>query len=377
MLTRNVAAAMLMIVAVAGCNSEKQNGQYEIVTLQEETLPPVQPLQLEKININEDYIMGNPQKWIYQDSILIVLKYSNSYPLKKLLTLVNLNTGNIISDYFSSGRGPGELLGAIGKLSNNRLDILSNQTGRLVSVNIDSAIMYGNAYKPIMIIPEQYSFSEWCALDDTLFLTVNDYYFDGNNEYCKANAQLPEFYWYDKYGKSVPEYYESDYREVKYQVQNISRLTISINKKKNRVVCCNYFRPYIKVYDLDLNPIRRIIGPEPDDGKYSPMDDFGIIFFDENKGKNYYYSSVVSDNDNIFVYNFRAHNFKEPGEEQRLEKKNENAEIFRLDWDGNVIGRYSAKGKIIWQFNYCKNSNTLYLQIIDEDGEGYMYKAKL
>ena len=40
-----------LAISLAACNSGKSNLGYEIVTLQEEKLPPVQQLQLEKIDL--------------------------------------------------------------------------------------------------------------------------------------------------------------------------------------------------------------------------------------------------------------------------------------------------------------------------------------
>ena len=55
-----------------------------------------------------------------------------------------------------------------------------------------------------------------------------------------------------------------------------------------------------------------------------------------------------------------------------------NAELFRFDWDGNLIARYSLGGKHLYGgITYSKSSNTLYFCILDDDGECYMYKAKL
>ena len=58
------------------------------------------------------------------------------------------------------------------------------------------------------------------------------------------------------------------------------------------------------------------------------------------------------------------------------ETENNTREIFRLDWNGNVIGRYSVKGKQLMHVNYCEDSNILYLWV-SENGGGTMYKAKL
>ena len=152
MQTSKMATALLLLAAMVGCNSEKQNGPFEIVTLQEETLPPVQPLKLEKIDINEDYTMGDPQCWIYHDSVLVVLKWDDPYPLKKMLTLVNLNTGNIIAEYFTNGRGPGELLGALGRLSNNRLDICGCQFSGLMATAVHRAFILLSQSPSIMVV---------------------------------------------------------------------------------------------------------------------------------------------------------------------------------------------------------------------------------
>ena len=57
-----------MLTVVAACNSGKTTGEYEIVTLQEDKLPPVQTLQLEKIDLPENYTMGRNSLYIYQDT---------------------------------------------------------------------------------------------------------------------------------------------------------------------------------------------------------------------------------------------------------------------------------------------------------------------
>jgi len=369
-------AIISLLLSIISCsNVDNSNGQFEIVALEEDALPIIQPLQLEKIDLLEDYTMGDGDCIIYQDTILIVLKDGDPYPLTHILTLVNMNSGQKIGEYFTRGMGPDELLSELQRFSHNHVDINCYTTGKLVSFNIDSAIVYGNDYKPNIIQPTNYSFGEWSSMDDTLFLTSNSFYFDGDIKECKENAKLPEFYWYSKSGKFTPEYKESDYRKIKYMTSDVSGSTISINKKKNRVVCCYLHQPIIKVFDSNLKLIKIIKGPEPDDGKYIPIKDMNFIYFDENVGNNYYYSLATCDDDNIFVINNRIHKYKD-GPYHFSEKKCQNTEIFRLDWNGNVIGRYSAKGKEIFYGNYSKNSNSLYLWT-NEDGEGCMYKAKL
>lgn len=385
MRTKHLATAMLMLAAVVGCNSEKQNGQYEIVTLQEEKLPPVQTLQLEKIDLPEDYTMGRNSLYIYQDTILIVNKFQNPFPMKKMVTLVNLNNGEIIADYFTNGRGPRELLYSYTSFSFNHLDIMC-PSGKFVSINLDSAIMHGNDYKPNIIRTERNNFSSgWCSLDDTLILANNDYYYDGVIEGCESYTKLPEFYWFSKSGRCIPEYSETDYIGVKYRMDDISREYFSINKKKNRVICFNSYRPYVKVFDLDLNLIKRINGPEPDDGRYEIQPDFGHLWWDKSYGRNFYYRSPGGDDESIFVLNERTHKYTEDRSDFFSNKMTEtcdaNAEVFRFDWDGNLIARYKLGGNkhLYGGITYSKRTNTLYFCILDLDGDGecHMYKAKL
>ena len=384
MRTKHLATAMLMLAAAVGCNSEKQNGQYEIVNLQEENLPPVQTLQLEKIDLSEEYTMGRNSLYIYQDTILIVNKFQNPFPMKKMVTLVNLNNGEIIADYFTNGRGPRELLYSYTSLSFNHLDIRC-PSGKLVPINLDSAIMYGNDYKPNIIRAERYFLTAGCSMDDTLFLANNDYYYDGVIEGCESYAKLPEFYWFSKSGRCVPEYNETDYIGVKCKMSDISREYFSINKKKNRVLCFNAYRPYVKVFNLDLNLIKRINGPEPDDGKYDVIHGMSRVWWNESYGRNFYYRSPGGDDESIFVLNERTHKYKEEESDIFSNKMTEtcdaNAEVFRFDWDGNLIARYKLGGNkhLYGGITYSKRTNTLYFCILDLDGDGecHMYKAKL
>ena len=76
--------------------------------------------------------------------------------------------------------------------------------------------------------------------------------------------------------------------------------------------------------------------------------------------------------DVIAALNRKPHEIEEKTEEQILAE-----EQLAAQGDGNLIARYNAKGRHIWGFTYSKNSNTLYLQAKGEDGEFFMYKAKL
>lgn len=366
---RNVIIVSVLLLPLISCSKiEKTNGQVEVVQLTEESLPPVQPLKLEKMDISEDYSMG-ASCFVYQDSVLLVLKDGDPYPLKYMLTLVNMNTGEKIGEYFTRGKGPGELLSALGRLTHNYLDICCYTTRKLVAFNIDSAIMLGNGYCPKIVDAQGILINEWASVNDTSFLLSNSFYAD--SKISKPNSLLPEFYTVNIGGSTSPKYDLKDYKDIRYLTSDVYTQTISINKEKKRMICCYMCQPCIKIFDKDLNVIKKIEGPEPDDVKYAPKD--GYMFFMDGDGVTHYYTAAFCDNENIFVTNRRNRKCTEM--QNYAEIENEKREIFRLDWEGNVIARYNAKGKNVVRVSYSKNSNTLYLWVYDEDRA--MYKAKL
>lgn len=360
---------VLLLVIFVSCNIlENPKVVCETLTLTEETMPPVQPLKLEKMDIPEDYLMGCASCVIYQDSILLALKDVDPYPLTHMLNVINLNNGDIIGEYFTRGKGPGEVLSMLGRLSNNYLDIYDYTTRKLIPFNIDSAITYGNSYRPNIINVNDVRFNEWASINDTSFLVSNSFYAESN--ICKENSLLPEFYEINMDGSTRPKIDMADYKKIKYMTSHVYTQTISINKGKMRIACCYEFQPCIKIFDKNLNVIKKIDGPEPDDTQYEPRD--GYMYFPRDAGKSSYYGAATCDDENIFVTNCRTYKCMN---DDYSDKKNENREIFHLDWEGNVIARYSAKGKNVVRVSYSKSSNTLYLWVYEDDRT--MYKAKL
>jgi len=365
------AVAVSCLIAISCSTSEKNTGSTKTLVLSEKKLPAVETLKLEKLNISEDFLIGS-SCFVYRDSILLVLKDGDPYPLTHMLTIFNLNTSNKIGEYFTRGQGPNEMLSAIGYLGGNHLDIRCYATNKLTPFNIDSAIICGNNYKPNIICPSEMILLDCRTLNDTTLLATNMFYFDGSDDF-KANANIPEFFTINRLGQFTPEY--KNYENLKCLPANVTGCEIAINRNKQRIVCCYHYRPYVKIFDLNMDLIRKVVGPESDDGKYRLEDDNYMLFFDG--GVNHYYFQAFNDDNNIFVINNRTHNWvKEFEGEKYTNRENQTTEIFRFDWDGNIVGRYSAKGYEIINVTYSQTSNTMYLWLSD-NGEHTLYKAKL
>lgn len=341
----------------------------------EENLPPVIPLKLEKIDLPEDYTMG-ASCYVYQDSVLLVVKEGDPKPLTHMLTIINMNTGAKIGEYFTRGNGPQEVMYLISRYSSNCLDLTCIMTHKFISFNIDSALLLGDKYLPYIIQAKWDGIHDYRKFDDTSFLVSSMLYFDGSEEY-NSDPSVPEFYKLSYTGNLYPTPEITDFDKVKYFPANVTGGDLLVNKEKQRVVCCYHYRPRIKIFDWNMNLIKQINGPEPDNGEYEVVY-HNMLFFNERVGYNHYYFGSNCDDKYIFSVNNRTHNlrFDKPGDSFSVTEK-QTSEIFQLDWDCNVIARYSAKGYNIYHFNYSSASNTLYLWLIDENDERALYKAKL
>lgn len=369
---RKLFTILISLLSVS-CNISKTNIDNQSIVLSDKDMPQVVPLKLEKINLNEDFLIRS-SCYMYHDSILIVLKEGEPYPLTHMVTLINMNRGNKIGEYFTYGQGPNEFMSSLGYLGGNCLDIRCYVTNKFISFNIDSALIKGKNYNATIVNPEETIFLDCRTINDTTLLATNMFFFDKCADF-NANAEIPEFFTINSNGRILPNTQSINFEKLKCLPANVTGCEISVNTNKQRIVCCYHYQPYIKVFDLNMNQIRQINGPEPDDGKYKLEDDNYMLFFDG--GVNHYYLQAFNDDENIFVLNNRTHNWtRDYVGEMYSRKENLTTEIFRLDWEGNVIGRYSAKGYNLLYVTYSNTSNTLYIWLND-NGEKALYKAKL
>lgn len=193
-------ALILLSIVIISCTNNKTN--YNNVLLTEKTLPEVKELELEKIDLPEDYSIGSIC-YVYKDTILLVLKRDNPYPLTHMLTLFNMKTWNKIGEYFTRGQGPHDFLSLTGFIGGNRLDLCCHNSAKIVSFNIDSALTYGYEYTPHIITHKDEGLLDFRYFGNGSFLISNMFYFDGCQKY-KTDASVPEFYIINSKGENSP-----------------------------------------------------------------------------------------------------------------------------------------------------------------------------
>ena len=114
------------------------------------------------------------------------------------------------------------------------------------------------------------------------------------------------------------------------------------------------------------------MGPEQSDQQYTLID-VGISEVYNGDIRNHFALGSTADGETALFSNAREVHC---GPSRVLMCKN-TAEIFRMDFEGNITARYHCKGNPIISMSFCEGSNTLYITGWDEVQENTLYRAKL
>lgn len=363
---------------LASCgHNAKQSGN--IVTyLTDDNLPPLQQIEFEKVDLPEDVSIAE-ENLVYHDSILISQQDTRKFPHNIWFT--NLNSGETIGKYLRSGRGPGEVLRCYPRLLQNRLICFDPGKNQLIVFDIDSVVAKGEAYKPRIMVVDA-DVNEFDILSDTSLVFQNCHHLAGCGN--PANENIPELLVVGKDGKTgfkLP--------EGAYSVSNSSHKRVVTNIKKDRVVMVYGYKPQFTFLDTKFDTIKIIYGPDKlEKVKYRMIYN---VLLPEAGQKRSYTTSVVTTENYLLVSVERGEENPYPvpsgiDHEQYVSALNQynanpenHPEIFKFDWDGNLIARYKQSPgsyRVLALTGYSEDSNTLYALLV-ENGEWILHKAKL
>ncbi len=359
---RNYAILTCLILLFASCNQKNEVNINKVSFLTEDNIPALQQLDFEKIELPEEECM-NSSFFVYNDSILIILPRN---PDTYVMSIMSMHTKKIIGRYLHIGNGPGES----GKycsadLRQNRIIVQDGQKKILMSFNLDSAIMLGNNYRPLMtqLMCDTHSFDIF--LDNT-FLLSNIWYLDdcGN----KINEDEPELLI-----AKINDVFDYKAPEKAEQVMLCNYTTIASNIERNKVFITYEYKPQFTLLNTNLDTIKIIIGPDPLKKQEYKKNVTGI----SPQYITQYGGHVVTTNDFVFVRMRRL--IDVPSDKYREESKKNRPEIFMFDWDGNLLARYNKlKGNKIFSIaGYSETNNILYINSKDENDEISLYKVQL
>lgn len=348
-----VALGLLLFYSCS--NSEKSD---KIVYLTEEDLPPVQPIEFEKIDLPEDECMDS-YYYVYHDSVLVTMHRT---PDPYWLTIMNLNSKEVLSNYIIKGNGPEKMIFCYNSLRDNRLIVSDPRQVRMKIFNLDSIMQLNKTYNPQMYYQDNSEYKDVDVLTDTSFIFYNRWYFDNCSK--EANMDIPELIVTGKDAKFT--YNPPAEATIDGYISNTYIFT---NLDRQRTFIAYACKPQFTILNSSLDTIKIVCGPEPveivDNGKLERY--FSGEFVNEYIGLSF------STKNYIFAINSRIHNVSR---KDLKEARKNNPELFKFDWDGNVVARYKI-GECYNLSGFSETTNTLYVTKFDEDGELCLYKAQL
>lgn len=334
----------------------------KVFYLTESNMPILQQIsEYEKIELPEEECMASCF-YVYNDTTLIIF-HNNPDPY--WVSIMNLNTKEIIANFLKKGSGPNEMIYCYSNLRNNRLLIDDHSLKKMVIFNIDSIELLGQSYNPHMYWLSNDYYKSFDILTDTSFIFYNSWYLDN----CGIEIT-----------KNIPELIVTNANaNYKYEppldallVNQVNGADILANIQDKSVCLAYYCKPQFSFLNTDLDTIKIVWGPEPME-KYEYVDRGKLGGLFPALHNEYTIRSFCSDN-YIFVGNARLHNITK---EKIKEKRSHNQpEIFKFDWKGNLHARYQVSN--FYELSgFSESTNTLYLTIRDEDYELNLFKVKL
>ena len=363
------------LFALAACESKTVSDKAFYLT--EENMPPVQTIETELVALPDVDECINADYYVYHDSILIIEPKNDAFPWK--LYAMNLNRGEIFAHYLHKGNGPGEVLYCYTKFQKNQLMAHDPYKNNLFFFNLDSLAVYGQAYKP-QTMQTDVDVDYFDFLTDTSLLICNTFYLEG--EGIPENATVPELLVTDAKGKTSYKAPDNIFSAINY-----SHTNVATNIKKDRVFLGYQYKPQFTVLNTKLDTVKIVLGPDkPQKIKYE------ISYGNMNRPNDVkeYVQSMYSTDNYIFATMDTIHPQSPPVPQDineiskwiaELHKQlvELHLEIYKFDWDGNLIARYRQKtgNRIVYIAGYSEPTNTLYVMLDSESGEWKLAKIKL
>ncbi len=356
---KKIILPLIVLIAITSCtnNARKYTNP---VFLKEKDLPPLQQLQCEQIDLPADLYCDF--SYVYHDTLFIAINQLSPNPY--FITIYNMKNWEVVGNYYMKGNGPNELLSLFCWLKNDHLLVQDYMNYNYYQICIDSALAEGDKYHARSITLE---FTNSAMLSDSETVVLNKYYFDGANGFSVPDT-VKEFY---KIDMNHPER-NHICMQNQYLASNVNFCNLLANQKRKLIFCGYGKRSKCAIMDYDFNVMKTIVGPDNDDVEFLLDKLFGYEIVTRDMSS-FYSGYACCDDEFVYIANHRVH--KIPTETYL--KMRRPTEIFKFDWDGNLVGRYKKGGNEIKTISISESQNVIYMHTTDEDGELALYKAQL
>ena len=349
-------AAFVVVSSLWSCDSGGPEQFPEVIKLDESVLTDT--ISMQGSIIEDSYNFVNAKDlYVYQDSVIVSV--NNPSTTGYFVELYNLNTHSEIASYIRKGNGPGEMLLVSSCLSGDDLAIDDFAKHNIVAIKLSEAIE-NKIYKlPTFVYYGELGSSAVAELDSTHLVMLNPYFFYDKSHNID-NAQ-PRFLVWNVSNQEI----EGGVDRSGYFAYNVNQAMLAINRDKSRIIRASTDLSEFGVYDIDLNPIRQVLGPLDLSARYYIDEADKSVCFHKNIP--YSYMGVASTDDYVYLSYVGEYNYFEVEVRKKIKTC-----VLKFDWDGNFISSFGL-GRYISTIS-VGSDETIYGEGYDDVGAKVLWK---
>ena len=290
----------------------------------------------------------NPANFIVMnDSVLVVGNQDNC---EYLLEIYSLNTRQLLARFITKGSGPNEMSACAVNIHSNasaEFHLQDINTKLYYTVNLDS-ILKNNRLQ----ILSKFKYSsdilstmDLCLLDSVRYIGYNMWYLNSDKYDNHISSPLHVYMKNEESKKGINEY--------DYFVASVNGAYCFKNPVTNHIWAADMHSDIIRIYDDSLNQIRSIEGPDNFKPQYIQKQSnapINFVVFADDFDYRTYSDYFVTDKYIYLVYE---------GNKYFDIKDLKPVEIFKLDFDGNLICNYKFD-RYVYSISVDKSERYLY-----------------
>lgn len=335
---------LIIFVAVSSCMQQKSSSD-RVVFSREDFRSQIYLDNPYEIIIDS---LLNPANFIVMnDSVLVVGNQDNC---DYLLEIYSLNTRQPLARLVTKGNGPNEMSACAVNIHSNtnaEFHLQDINTQLYYTVNLDS-ILKNNRLQILSKFKyssDILSTADLCLLDGDRYIGYNMWYLDSDKYGNHISSPLHVYMENEDSKKGINEY--------DYFVASVNGGHLFKNPLTNHIWVADMHSDIIRIYDDSLNQIRSMEGPDNFKPQYTQKQSnapINFVAFANDFDYRTYSNYFITDKHIYLVYE---------GNKKFDIKDLKPVEIFKLDFDGNLICNYKFD-RYVYSISVDKSEKYLY-----------------
>lgn len=298
-------------------------------------------VQLDTFNNTLEY-----KHHLVRDSLLFVLNVkANPF----FIEIYNLNIQEVIHKMARRGEGPNEYFACdlIRRYYADNTFLLYDVVKKsAVLYDIDSVLLYKEAYTPKMSMRLPQCTKDISLLNSDTLIGNNFYHFSNEN----LKNDVPPFFLLNVHNKDIKQITDVDDRKSGiYFTANVAGGYILVSPLSEYIWLANRYKDEIDIYSDQMDFVRTLRGPDKIQPEYKVNED-NMITFSGGYYRGYFGSPIFSDNAVYLPY---------IGITKENPDRYQPVEVFKFDWNGNPVAHYQLD-RFIYSISIDSQEEYLY-----------------